>query len=69
MKQWNNTKKIVKSKNNIKDTKIADVYKKEILDTRITVSELARDSRISNFSNLKIPNKKICVYLEKSVSC
>ncbi len=59
MQQWNNAKKTVKSKNSINTIKMADLYKKEILDTRITVSKLARNSRISNFSNLKVTNKKI----------
>lgn len=40
----------------ISDT-IIDVYKKEILDTRIIVSNLIRNSRVRDITNPKTTNK------------
>jgi len=64
MKQWKDTIKITEAKERVRFNEIVDIYKKEILDTRITVSDLVRNSRVENLPNLKINNKDAVVFVK-----
>ena len=57
MRQWQNTIKFKKENRESNVDEVDEVYKKEILDTRITVSGLIENSRLINFSDLKEANK------------
>lgn len=62
MKHWRNIQKIEDSENDIEKSNLVDVYKKEILDTRVIVSKLLEKSRLINFPNLRREkdNSKVC---------
>lgn len=62
MKHWCSSIKIESSDRELKKVDLVDIYKKEILDTRITVSELLKKTKLINFAKLKKgkSNLKVC---------
>ena len=64
MKQWKDTIKITEPKEEVRFNEIVDIYKKEILDTRIIVSDLVRNSRVEDSSCSRINNKDSVVFVK-----
>ena len=65
-KEWRHTisSKKLEGKSTVQIERIADVYKREILDTRITVSELFSSSRMLSLNNFRRADAKV-----KRVAC